>query len=166
MRMTLHTDYALRTLIYLAVRPDQLITVRAIADSYGLSRNHLLKVALNLNRGGFIETVRGRSGGLRLAKPAGEITVGAVVRHLEEDFALVECLRAGGGLCSISSLCRMKEIFRDALAAFLTVLDSHTIGDVAKDSDALAALLGFQAAAPCRRLKMIAEAAARDEVNA
>ena len=166
MRMTLHSDYALRTLIYLAVNADRSVTVGEIASGYRLSRNHLLKVALNLSRGGFIETARGRSGGLRLAKPAGEITVGAVVRHLEEDFALVECLKAGGGLCAISPLCRMKGIFREALAAFLAVLDSHTIADAARDSNGLAALLGLQAAAPGWPLKMIADAAARDEVNA
>ena len=150
MRMTLHSDYALRMLIYLAVHPGRPVTVGEVATSYGLSRNHLLKVALNLSRGGFVETARGRSGGLRLAKPAAEITIGAVVRHLEEDFALVECLKATGGACAISPLCRMKGIFSEALSAFLAVLDRHTIGDVARNSDALAALLGIEAPQPRR----------------
>lgn len=150
MRMTLHTDYALRTLIYLAANPDRPVTVGEIASSYRLSRNHLLKVALNLSKAGFVETARGRSGGLRLAIPASEITVGAVVRRLEEDFALVECLRSGGGACAISPVCRMKGIFGEALSAFLAVLDRHTIGDVAMNQAALAALLGGETPVPAR----------------
>ena len=150
MRMTLHSDYALRMLIYLAVHPDRPVTVGDIAAAYRLSRNHLLKVALNLSKGGFVETIRGRSGGLRLAKPAAEITIGAVVRHLEEDFALVECLKAGGGACAISPLCRMKGLFSEALAAFLNVLDRHTIGEIVGKPDALAALFGGGGLAPPR----------------
>lgn len=144
MRMTLHSDYALRVLIYLAVGPDRPVTVGEIAKSYRLSRNHLLKVALNLSRGGFVETTRGRSGGLRLAKPAAEITIGAVIQHLENDSALVECLKAGGGACVISPLCRMRGIFSEAHSAFLAVLDRYTIGDVAVNPGALASLLGIE----------------------
>lgn len=143
MRITLHSDYALRMLIYLAVHPDQPITVGEIATSYGISRNHLLKVALNLSKGGFVETTRGRSGGLRLARPAAEITVGAVVRHLEEDFAIVECLKNGGGACTISPVCLMKGVFREALSAFISVLDRHTIGEMTRDTGALIALFGI-----------------------
>lgn len=150
MRITLHSDYALRMLIYLAIHPDRPVTVGEMAKSYRLSRNHLLKVALNLSKGGFVETARGRSGGLRLARPAREITIGAVVRHLEEDFALVECLKTGGGACAISPVCRMKGLFGEALAAFLAVLDRHTIGDMTGKSDALAALLRIAPPEPRR----------------
>lgn len=166
MRMTLHSDFALRMLIYLAVNPDRPITVGEIASSYRLSRNHLLKVALNLSRGGFVNTVRGRSGGLTLAKPATQITIGAVVRHLEEDFALVECLKADGDVCAISPLCQMKGIFSDALSAFLAVLDRHTIGDVTRNSDALAALLDIDAPQPGRLPGEKLKTAAQDTVTA
>lgn len=165
MRMTLHSDYALRMLIYLTIHPYQSVTVGEIASSYRLSRNHLLKVALNLRNGGFVETARGRSGGLRLAKPAADITIGAVVRHLEEDFALVDCLKAGGGACAISPLCRMKGIFGEALAAFLAVLDRHTISDVARNPEALAALLSIEPSAARRPPETGVHTADQDRVE-
>ena len=86
MRMTLHTDYALRMLIYLAVHSDRTSTVSDIAESYGISRNHLLKVTLNLRRLGLVSTARGRSGGVRLALAPAEINVGSVVRAMGDGF--------------------------------------------------------------------------------
>ena len=140
MRMTLHSDYALRMLVYLAMRPDEVATASEIAAAYDLSRNHLLKVALNLRKGGFVETTRGRMGGLRLSKPASEMTVGQVVRFVEEDFALVECFRADGGNCVISPACRLKDIFHEALSAYLAVLEKYTLADVVGDRTALSLL--------------------------
>ncbi|WP_318911098.1 Rrf2 family transcriptional regulator [Shinella zoogloeoides] len=96
MRMTLHTDYALRMLIYLATRRDGACTVNDVAEAYGLSRNHLLKVAQTLRDLGLVETTRGRAGGIRLARAPREIGVGALVRATEEEFSLAECMQAGG----------------------------------------------------------------------
>jgi len=139
MRMTLHTDYALRMLIYVAIRQDQSCTVGDVAEAYGLSRNHLLKVALTLRKLGLIETMRGRAGGIRLAKAPRKINIGALVRSTEEDFALVECMQGGG--CVISPACRLKCMFGEALAAYLAVFDKYTLADVIGDRGVLRTLL-------------------------
>ena len=97
MRLTVQTDYALRMLMYLAIHADSLVTIHDVAERYGISKNHLMKVAHGLGRAGFIETLRGRSGGLRLAKPAEDIPLGAVARHFEQGSALVECFPAATG---------------------------------------------------------------------
>lgn len=147
MRMTLHTDYALRMLIYLAARPGRICTVSDVADAYRLSRNHLLKVALRLRRMGFIETTRGRAGGIRLARNAAEINLGALVRGTEEDFSLVECMQGTGGTCVISPVCRLKGIFGEALDAYLAVLDRYTLADAMRNHTGLKLLLGLEAEA-------------------
>ncbi|MCC6105877.1 Rrf2 family transcriptional regulator [Acetobacter sp.] len=92
MRLTLYTDYALRTLLYLGVHADRRVSIREVAEAYGISENHLVKVIHHLGRGGFVDTLRGRGGGLMLARPADQINVGDVVRHTEEDMALVGCM--------------------------------------------------------------------------
>jgi Rrf2 family nitric oxide-sensitive transcriptional repressor len=143
MRMTFHTDYALRMLIYLAMRPERVCTVGDVAEAYRLSRNHLLKVALNLRKLGLIATARGRSGGIRIAKLPEEINIGALVRASEEDFALVECLQGGGGSCAISPACRLKGMFGEALSAYLAVLDRYTLADIVRNRTALDRLLGI-----------------------
>ena len=147
MRMTLHTDYALRMLIYLASRPGRICTVSEVADAYRLSRNHLLKVALRLRRMGFIETTRGRAGGIRLARNAAEINLGVLVRGTEEDFSLVECMQRTGGSCVISPACRLKGIFGEALDAYLAVLDRYTLADAMRNHTGLKLLLGLEAEA-------------------
>ena len=93
MRITVHTDYALRLLMYLALKKDGLATIAEIAATYDISRNHLMKVAYKLGVAGYIESIRGRGGGLRLAKPVEAIILGEVVRKTEPDMALVECMR-------------------------------------------------------------------------
>lgn len=146
MRMTLHTDYALRMLIYLAMRDGRPCTVNDVAQGYGISRNHLLKVALGLARMGLVKTTRGRSGGLSLARRPGEINLGAVIRGMEEDFAVVECLQAGGGACAISPTCRLKGIVSEALEAYLAVFDRHTLADLSHNGGELATLLALDEA--------------------
>lgn len=144
MQLTRYSDYSLRVLIYLAVDPDRLATIDEIARSYGISRAHLMKVVHQLGLRGFIETVRGRGGGLRLARPADEIGVGEVVRATEENLALVECMdsRASASECAIESACGLRPVLREALAAFLGVLDRHTLADlVARRRKPLTALL-------------------------
>lgn len=144
MRLTLHTDYALRMLIYLATRPDRTCTVNDVAEAYGLSRNHLLKVAQTLREVGVIETMRGRTGGIRLVMEPDTVGIGAIVRHTEEDFALVECLQACGGQGVISPGCRLKSILFEALSAYLAVLDRYSLADIVRNRMALGALLGIE----------------------
>lgn len=144
MRLTRYTDYALRTLIYLALHEPQMSSIAGIADAYGISESHLTKVVHQLGRAGLVRTLRGRGGGLRLGRPPGEIVVGAVVRETEEDLALVECF--SNGACAITAPCRLRGVLGEAMAAFLAVLDRYTLADlVAPDAAAdLARLLGLQ----------------------
>lgn len=146
MRLTVQTDYALRMLMHLACRADALVTIHEIAERYGISKNHLMKVAHGLGRAGFIETLRGRRGGLRLAKPADEIPVGTVARHSERGSALVECFPGGGGGCLITPSCRLKSVLAEAQEAFFRVLDSYTVHDLVKRNPALLDLLVGDAA--------------------
>ncbi len=148
MRLTSHTDYALRMLIYMAARPDGLCTVNDVAEAYGLSRNHLVKVAQTLRDIGFVETTRGRAGGIRLAKAPEAIGIGALVRATEAELALAECMQAqGGDCCAISPACRLKGMLHEALAAFLAVLDKYTLADVVRNRAMLGPLLGLDAVA-------------------
>lgn len=141
MKLTLHTDYALRMLMFLAVQDEGPVTVSEIAKTYGLSRNHLLKVALNLGRLGYVTTTRGRSGGVALALPPGEINIGDVVRGMEDGLALVECLRPEGGACVIAPACRLKAVMRQATEAFLSVFHRYTLADLSQNAGELAAIL-------------------------
>ena len=140
MRMTLHTDYALRMLIYLAIREPQPCTVNDVAESHGISRNHLLKVALNLKNMGIISTARGRSGGIRLAVAPENISVGTVVRELGDGFPVVECMRADGG-CALSPVCRLRDVVREAIGAYLSVFDKYTLADLVANRKELANVL-------------------------
>lgn len=146
MRLNLHSDFALRLLMQLAINTDTLCTIADIAASYGISRTHLMKVANTLGREGFIKTVRGRSGGLRLAHGADLISIGEVVRKTEGDFALVECLQDGKNNCLITPTCRLKGVLAEATQAFMIVLDNYTIADLVANNDALHELLSLEAA--------------------
>lgn len=140
MRLTLYTDYSLRVLIYLAGREAQLVTISELADFYRISRNHLVKVVHELGLNGYIQTSRGRHGGIRLAHPAKDIRIGDVVRSTEPDFDLLECFNPTTDNCVISRSCSLKGILSKAQAGFLGVLDSYTLADIAKTSrDALPA---------------------------
>jgi Rrf2 family nitric oxide-sensitive transcriptional repressor len=132
MRLTRFTDYGLRTLIYLAVRPDSLGSIAGIAAAYRISEHHLVKVVHALGRAGLIETQRGRRGGIRLARPAAAIGLGEVVRATEPELALVEC--QGGTPCAIDGVCGLHGLMDEAMAAMLAVLDRHTLADVAGPS--------------------------------
>ena len=145
MRLTTHTDYALRMLMYLALKPGESSTIQEIADSYGISKNHLMKVAHNLGSAGWIETIRGRGGGLRLALPPEAIDLGAVVRTTEEDLGLVECFRPSDNCCAITPACRLKRIFGEALEAFLEVLSGYSLADLIRRPKALAEILELPA---------------------
>ncbi len=133
MRLTLHTDFALRLVMLLALEPDDRHTIEAVARRYRISRNHLMKVAQSLVAGGIVESARGRGGGLRLARPAAAINLGAVVRATEDSFALVECFDPRRNSCVVTPACGLRGPLEEALAAFLAVLDRYSIADLIAD---------------------------------
>ena len=142
MRLTRYTDYALRVLIYLGLRdPAELSRISEIAKAYGISENHLMKVVHRLGQRGFVETVRGRQGGIRLAHSPGRINIGDVVRRCEDDLRLVECFDPETNKCVITGACVLPGILDEALAAFLTVLDRYTLEDLLKPRRGLSDLL-------------------------
>lgn len=141
MRLTRYTDYAMRVLLYLGAQPEKVCSISEIARAYGISQNHLMKVAHDLGKAGYIEGVRGRSGGIRLAKSADEINVGDVVRQTEEGFELVEC-----STCVIAPACGLTGVLDEALAAFMAVLDRYTLADLLKKRSKLMRLFEIQLA--------------------
>ncbi|TXH32274.1 MAG: Rrf2 family transcriptional regulator [Rhodospirillaceae bacterium] len=130
MRLTLHTDYALRLLMLLALEPEALHTIEEIASRYDISRNHLMKVTQTLAGAGFVYSLRGRGGGLRLAKPAGEIILGDVVRATEDGFNLVECFDRKSNTCVVAPVCGLRGPLEEALLAFLAALDGYSLADL------------------------------------
>ena len=145
MRLTVYTDYALRMLMYLALKDDGLATIAEVADSYGISKNHLMKVAHQLGVGGYVGTVRGRGGGLRLAKPPEKIGLGEVVRRTEPDMALVPCFKPINGPCAIRSCCVLRKALEKAQLAFIEVLDGYFLSDLVQPRSPMRALLGIAA---------------------
>jgi len=141
MRLNIQTDYALRLLMHLAVRPNELKSISVVSDYYSISKNHLVKIAQALSRLDVIKTVRGRSGGVKLIIPPEEINVGDIVRHMENDLVLVECFQGSNNNCQISPICRLKNILNDALAAFLKVLDNYTVADLIESKELVSELL-------------------------
>ena len=129
MRLTRHTDYAVRMLMFLALRDGQLGTIREIASAYSISRNHLMKVAHELQRNGYLETIRGKGGGLRLALSPERIMLGDLVRTMEPDLKMAECFGCDNQ-CVITPSCQLKFVLDEALGAFLGVLDSYSLEDV------------------------------------
>ncbi|SRR5690554_1009618 len=142
MRITRYTDYSLRVLIYLAVKSEGLATIKEIADSYGISKNHLMKVVYELNQRGYVETIRGKGGGLRLRRVPEEIRLGRFIRETEQDLALVECFGAESQ-CRIGPLCGLRGILSEALEAFFDVLDRYTLADLIGSPKEIGQLLGL-----------------------
>ena len=130
MRLADYTDYTLRVLMFCAANPERLITIAEMADTYGVSKNHLMKIVNDLARQGILETTRGRGGGVRLLKPPAEIVVGEVVRAAETDFRLVECFEQETNTCTLTASCRMKRLLDSALAAYFRELDGATLADI------------------------------------
>jgi Rrf2 family nitric oxide-sensitive transcriptional repressor len=135
MRLTSFTDYSLRTLLYLAANRDRLVTIQDIADLHVISKNHLMKVVYQLGLSGLVETVRGRNGGLRLAKSPKEINIGALVRATETDFFMAECFDRSADTCPLTPNCKLKHTLSDATKAFLAVLDQQTLEDMLPASE-------------------------------
>ncbi|HEX7801110.1 MAG TPA: Rrf2 family transcriptional regulator [Asticcacaulis sp.] len=141
MHLTTYTDYALRVLIYLNAHVDRRPTIGEIADKYGISKNHLVKCAQQLGRAGFLVNTRGRSGGLALARPADQITLGEVVRRMEPEMDIVPCMDRDNHSCVISEVCGMKPVFHEAREAFLRVLDGYSVADITRNRLSLLRLL-------------------------
>ena len=139
MRLTRYSDYAMRVLLHLGAEPDRLSSVGEIADAYRISRNHLTKVVHGLAKAGYIDSVRGRAGGIRLARPAAQINLGAVLRLTEEGFDLVDC-----GSCLIAPACGLTAVVNEALSAFLAVFDSYSLADILGRRDQLRTILSLQ----------------------
>lgn len=135
MRLTRFSDYAFRLLIFAASHEGRLITIEEAARKFSISRGHVMKVANELTRAGFLKAVRGRSGGLLLGKPPEEIKLSEVLIAVEPDFALAECFGAGS-LCVITPHCRLRRALGEALAAFLDTLDRCTVADLVLDAGA------------------------------
>lgn len=143
MRLTRYTDYALRVLLYLGARPDRLCSIGEIARSYDISQNHLMKVVNDLANAGYVASVRGRSGGVRLGRPPAEINIGQVVRHTEDGFEVVDC-----GTCIIAPVCGLTHVLGDAVNAFLGVLDGYTLADLLRTPSSLLAIFDKNREAP------------------
>ncbi len=134
MRLTLHTDYGLRVLVYLATAQGRVVTTTEIGQAYGISKNHLVRVAHSLRDAGLIELTTGRAGGLSLARPAQEILLGEVVRALEPDLRMVECFDKKSNSCPIAPKCGLTGLIAESLTAFFTSLNRYTVADVVSRS--------------------------------
>lgn len=130
MRLTDYTDYALRVLMYVGAHPGRLVTIQEIADSHGISKNHLTKVVHRLGVAGLVMTMRGRAGGIRLARDPATISLGAVVRLTEPDFTMVECFDEARNTCQLSAVCVLKHALGRATSAYLQELDRMTLANV------------------------------------
>ena len=144
MQLTLHTDYALRVLVYLAQKKDELATISEIADFYHISRNHLVKVVHHLAIENFIHTTRGKHGGIRLARASELISIGEVVRRMEPNFDIVECFSASNQPCTISPICALKEVLYRAGNEFLALLDQYSVADATKQNDRTAHIFSVE----------------------
>ncbi len=148
MQLTQFSDYALRTLIYLALQRDRLSTIEEIARAYKISESHLTKVVHRLGKLGVAETQRGRRGGLRLGRRPEEINIGWLFRQTEENLALVECFDAAHNTCPIAPVCGLSIALNEALKAFMAVLDRYTLADVMHNPQDLTPLLGIPLTPP------------------
>jgi Rrf2 family nitric oxide-sensitive transcriptional repressor len=151
MRLTLHTDFALRVLIHVALNKDKLTTINDIAQSFGISKPHLMKVVSYLSQKRYLYTTRGRNGGIRLMREPRLINIGQVVRDTEDELDVIGCLQRRG-YCCIQRVCVLRGALHDATQAFLAVLDSYTLDDLIKPRKELLSLL-FDHGAPHRQAK-------------
>jgi Rrf2 family nitric oxide-sensitive transcriptional repressor len=160
MRLTLHTDYALRVLLYAGVKHEGLSTIPEIVRHFDISRGHLMKVVHRLGQKGYLETIRGKNGGFRLARRPALISVGAVVRDMEPELGVLGCLQGEAGYCRIEECCLLRSALRDATNAFLATLDNYTLEDLLRPQRALARLLDIADAARTPATRALPEPAA------
>lgn len=155
MQLTRYTDYALRVLIYLAHKDGELATIGEIAAAYGISENHLMKIVHGLGKQGYIETLRGKGGGLRLGRAPEAINLGAVVRDTEETLNVVECLSDDyDGQCRLNPSCRLKTVLQEAQDAFYRQLDGYTLRDLVARRPATAPVRFHPPATAARRTRV------------
>ena len=147
MRLSSFSDYSLRVLMYLGIQPDRLATISEIAAAHQISENHLMKVVHQLGRGGYIETVRGKGGGMRLAHTPQDIVLGDVVRQTEGDFTMAECF-ADNSSCRIQAACQLHQILDEALSAMFLVLDDYTLADLLQKPQEHWRAISWQEVAP------------------
>lgn len=141
MKLTNYTDFSLRVLLYLALKTEnELSTIKEIAESYQISKNHLMKIIHELGQLGYIETIRGRNGGIRLAKQPKDINIGEVVSKTEEDFHIVNCFNEESSYCVITPSCKLKHVLNEALQGFMNVLKEYTLEDLVTNKDELSLL--------------------------
>jgi len=145
MHLSTFTDYTLRVLMYLAVEKDRLATISELARSYGISENHLMKVVHQLAKSGLVESVRGKGGGIRLARKPDEIRLGGVIRASEGDTPIVECFSAEKNACRIAPACRLNRILAQAFDDLFQALDAYTLADLTGNDRELAALMQISA---------------------
>src|SRR5262245_4297113 len=144
MRLTRQTNYAVRILMYCAANDGRLSRIPEIAEAYGVSELFLFKILQPLVEAGLVETVRGRNGGVRLAKAAEAITLFDVVRVTEDSFAMAECFENDASECPLVDSCGLNEALRKALGAFFEVLEGYSIGDLVKARPNMRSLLGLE----------------------
>lgn len=144
MNLTLYSDYSLRVLLYLSLRPDERVSIDEIASFYRISKDHLVKIVHHLGKLGYIQTIRGRNGGIELAKDPGDITIGEIVRKTEPNFNIVECFHPETNHCAVTGVCRLKIILSNALDAFLSVLDQYTLQDMVANPDSVLSILNIE----------------------
>jgi Rrf2 family nitric oxide-sensitive transcriptional repressor len=159
MRLTTYTDYSLRLLIYLAAEPGRRATIAEVAAAYGISQNHLTKVAHGLGRLGWLATVRGQGGGLELARPPQQVGIGQVVRGTEGGDLPAACFGDAPAACPIDRACQLRGVLAEAVEAFYAALDRHTLADLVRQPSVLSSLLSI-APPPARRRRIPAKAAA------
>lgn len=135
MQLTSFTDYGLRSLMYLAACPDRLSSVKEISGYYGISRNHLVKVVHRLAQLGYIETSKGKGGGIRLACDAQKLQLGNLVKALEPSMGIAECFSRETNTCKLTGNCQLKHYFYEASQAFVDVLNRYTLADIVKNKD-------------------------------
>lgn len=137
MQLTIFTDYCLKSLTYLAARPNKMSTVKEISEHYGISRNHLVKVIHRLAQLGYIETTKGRSGGIKITKDAANLRLGDLVTEFEPNLFLVECFNRETNRCNIIDSCQLKHYLFEATQSFINVLNKYTLADAVRKSTLL-----------------------------
>lgn len=145
MKLTSYTDYSIRVLMFLAMKNEhELSNIDEISKAYNIKKNHLTKIIHELGKLGYVETIRGRNGGVRLKKKPVEINIGEVVRRTEEDFYLLDCFDERTNSCGLSPICRFKSVLNEAMRAFFEVLDHYTLKDITSNKNQLLFMLGVK----------------------
>jgi Rrf2 family transcriptional regulator, nitric oxide-sensitive transcriptional repressor len=132
LQLTLHSDYSLRVLIYLAENPGRMVSTEEISDAYGISRHHLVRVIQTLNEHSFVKVSAGRGGGAALASTPEEINIGQVIRKTESNFRIVECFDLAANTCPIVPVCKLRGVLAHALDGFFKILDEYTLADMVR----------------------------------